>query len=180
MTSHRAVGRIVFATQLATFCDVDLKTIHNWANRGKIPCWRTPGRHLRFRRLDIVDFLRAYGFGLPEVLLEARPDVVVIDENPEVLAWTRRALSRRFDLVTFDSVVEGLLVLAASDPEVLVLGDVSPLEAGAIVARLGASEATKHVRVVTLGVQAKGAAAWASTNDVAGLRGAMERVTGVE
>jgi hypothetical protein len=82
--------------------------------------------------------------------------------------------------VTFDSVVEGLLALATSNPEVLVLGNVSPLEASAIVARMGASPATKDVRVVTLGVQAKGAAAWASTSDVAGLRDAMERVTGVE
>jgi excisionase family DNA binding protein len=180
MTSRRAVGRIVFATQLAAFCEVDLKTIHNWANRGKIPCWRTPGRHLRFRRLDVVDFLRTYGFTLPEALRGARPDVVVIDEDSETLAWTRRALSRHFELVTFDSVVEGLLALATSNPEVLVLGNVSPLEASAIVARMGASPATKDVRVVTLGVQAKGAAAWASTSDVAGLRDAMERVTGVE
>jgi len=180
MSVQRAAGRTLAATQLAAFCEVDLKTIHNWANRGKIPCWRTPGRHLRFRRLDVVDFLRAYGFSLPEALREARTDVAVIDEDPQALAWTRRALSRRFELVTFDGVIDGLLALAATDPEVLVLGDVSPLDSATIVARLAASTATRHMRVVTLGADAKGASAWAPRTDVAGLRGAMGRVTGVE
>jgi excisionase family DNA binding protein len=166
--------------QLARFCEVDLKTVHNWANRGKVPFWRTPGRHLRFRRLDVVDFLRAYGFSLPEALRAARPDVVVIDADREALAWARRALSRRFELVTFDNVVDGLLALESTDPEVLALGDVSPLDPAMIVARSSAAAATKHVRVVTLGVDAKGAAAWAPRSDVAGLRDAMERVTGVQ
>jgi excisionase family DNA binding protein len=180
MTSHRAAGRTLSAAQVAAFCEVDLKTIHNWANRGKVPSWRTPGRHLRFRRLDVVDFLRAYGFALPDALRGTRPEVAVIDEDSETLAWTRRVLSRRFELVTFDSVVGGLLALPTTNPEVLVLGDVSPLDAGAIVGPMSVSAATRHVRIVTLGADAKGASAWASRSDVAGLREAMERVTGVQ
>ncbi|MGB5413913.1 MAG: helix-turn-helix domain-containing protein, partial [Polyangiales bacterium] len=35
------------ASQIARFCPVDLKTIHNWADRGRIAHFRTPGRHLR-------------------------------------------------------------------------------------------------------------------------------------
>jgi len=180
MTAPRAAGRTLMATELAAFCEVDLKTIHNWANRGKMPFWRTAGRHLRFRRLDVVDFLRAYGFALPDALRTARPDVLVIDADSEALAWTRRALSRRFELVTFDDVVDGLLSLAVTDPEVLVLGDVEPLQPAAIIARMSAVAATKHVRVVTLGAEARGASAWAPRSDVARLRIAMERVTGVE
>jgi excisionase family DNA binding protein len=179
MATQRAAGRTLSAVQVASYCAVDLKTIHNWANRGKIPCSRTPGRHLRFRRLDIVDFLRAYGFALPDALREARPDVAVVEEDADAVAWTRRALSRRFELVTFGNVIEGLLGLAATNPEVLVLGGVRPLEPGEIVARLAAHSATKHVRVVTLGSEIRGAAAWASRSDVAALREAMQRVTGV-
>jgi len=29
-------SRVLSAVQVARLCDVDLKTIHNWANRGKI------------------------------------------------------------------------------------------------------------------------------------------------
>jgi excisionase family DNA binding protein len=180
MSAGRAAGRTLSATQLAAYCEVDLKTIHNWADRGKVAFWRTPGRHLRFRRLDVVDFLRAYGFAFPDALLRARPDVAVIDQDTDALAWTRRVLSRRFELVTFESAIGGLLGIASADPEVLVLGDVSPLDASAVVEHVRTHGATRHVRVVTLGAAAKGAAAWAPRSDVAGLRDAMQRVTGVE
>jgi excisionase family DNA binding protein len=179
MSPDRAAGRTLSATQVAAFCEVDLKTVHNWANRGKVPGWRTKGRHLRFRRLDVVDFLRAYGFAFPDALLRARPDVAVIDEDSEALAWTRRVLSRRFELVTFDNAIGGLLAIASANPEVLVLGDVSPLDAGAVVERIRAHASMRQVRIVTLGADAKGASAWASRSDVAGLRDAMQRVTGV-
>ena len=36
------------ASEFAHFCQVDLKTIHNWADKGEIRHFRTPGRHLDF------------------------------------------------------------------------------------------------------------------------------------
>ena len=53
--------KLLTASDLATLCEVDLKTIHNWVDRGRIAHFRTPGRHLRFRAADVADFLRAYG-----------------------------------------------------------------------------------------------------------------------
>ena len=55
------------ASEFAHLCGVDLKTIHNWADKGEIRHFRTPGRHLRFRRLDVIDFLRKFGYPIPEV-----------------------------------------------------------------------------------------------------------------
>ena len=34
------------ASDVARFCQVDLKTIHNWSEKGEIRHFRTPGRHL--------------------------------------------------------------------------------------------------------------------------------------
>jgi hypothetical protein len=34
------------APEVARFCKVDLKTIHNWVDRQQIEHFRTPGRHL--------------------------------------------------------------------------------------------------------------------------------------
>ena len=53
------------ATDVAKMCSVDLKTIHNWANKGRIQHFRTPGRHLRFKPSDVVEFLKAWGFPVP-------------------------------------------------------------------------------------------------------------------
>jgi hypothetical protein len=176
---HRGGERAVSATELARFCGVDLKTIHNWETRRKIHGRRTAGGHLRFRRLDVVDFLRAYEFALPDELTRARPFVTLIDADEDALGPARKALARRFEVEAFGDVIEGLLRLAALDPEVVVLGDVSPLELDAVVARLGALEATKGARVVTLGSRATGATASAPRGDAALLREVLERVTGV-
>lgn len=74
--------QVVKATQMAEWCDVDLKTIHNWANKGQLPHFRTPGRHLRFKAEDARAFLAKYGYPIPAELAEATP------KNPggEVLA----------------------------------------------------------------------------------------------
>lgn len=191
----REARRLLTATQIAAFCDVDLKTIHNWANRGKIRGWRTSGRHLRFRPLDVVDFLRAYGFPIPGALREGRPRVVAIERDEAWLAWMQRALARRFEITVFEHVVDGLLALPRADPEVALLGDLSPLDAQAVAARLRAVEATRHVRVVRLlgpgaseggasgsRVDSSGGATLpsAARGDIGKLREVMERVTGLD
>jgi excisionase family DNA binding protein len=152
------------ATQLARFCSVDLKTIHNWANKGKLPGSRTAGRHLRFRPLDVVEFLRAYDFGVPEGLRSMRLRVLVVDSDVAGLATARRLLGRRFDVTTAGHVVDALVVLATLLPDVLVAGDVAPLDAPTIARRLAAHPATRHVRVVPLG-------------DLTRLRETLERMT---
>jgi len=173
-------SRVLSAVQVARLCDVDLKTIHNWANRGKIACWRTPGRHLRFRRIDVIDFLRDYGFLIPESLRQARPRILAVEADAQGLGAMERALSKRFEVLAHEHVVNALIVLAAADADVLVLGDVSPLDAGAVAAGVRASETTRHLRIVTVGNEASGAAAWLPRGEVGALREALERVTGLE
>src|SRR6202012_3177766 len=57
--------KLLTASDLAALCEVDLKTIHNWVDRGRIAHFRTPGRHLRFRAADVAEFLRAWGYTVP-------------------------------------------------------------------------------------------------------------------
>jgi excisionase family DNA binding protein len=177
MSAAREARRLLTATQIAAFCDVDLKTIHNWADHGKIRGWRTTGRHLRFRRLDVVDFLRTYGFPIPNALRESRPHIVAVDADRDGLGWMRRTLGRRFEIIGFEHVVDGLVALAEADPDVALLGDVSPMDAQTVAARLREVEATRHVRVVSLGPA--GGQGTVARGDTAGLREVLERVTGL-
>lgn len=57
--------RIYKASELAKLFSVDLKTIHNWTNKGRIPSFRTPGRHLRFHAKDVDALLAACGQAPP-------------------------------------------------------------------------------------------------------------------
>jgi excisionase family DNA binding protein len=169
----------VSANELARYCGVDLKTIHNWTDRGKIEGIRTAGRHLRFRRLVVVEFLRAYEFTIPEALRQGSARVAVIDGAASDIVALRRVLGRRFETEAYADVVEGLVHVAAFDADVIVLGDVSPLEVRRVMTALATTAQTRAARIVTLGWLAPGAVASAPRGDPAAICDVLERVTAV-
>jgi excisionase family DNA binding protein len=147
---RRAQAKELFtASEVARFCQVDLKTIHNWADRGEIRHFRTPGRHLRFRRVDVLDFLRKYGYPVPDVLRQGKPSVHVIDEDAGQLDAIKKTLVQRFEVTGFGDPVDALIAIGSEAPDVVVL-DVGGVKIDGLscIARLKAAEATRHVRVV--------------------------------
>ena len=83
------------APQVAKICSTDLKTIHNWVNRGEIKSFRTPGRHLRFRRQDILDFLNRFGYPIPDGFSPSRKRVVLCEGSDATRRSLKRALDRK-------------------------------------------------------------------------------------
>ena len=177
------------ASDVARFCQVDLKTIHNWADKGEIRHFRTPGRHLRFRRLDVLDFLRKYGYPIPEVLRQGKPKVVAVDEDATVLASLRKTLTKRFELTTFLDPFDALVAVGSLQPDALVL-DVKQagLDGVKCLERLRAIDATAHIRCIVYSTHEdmKKAATEAGAYDfirkgeVAELRDSLERLMGLE
>ncbi len=177
------------ASDVARFCQVDLKTIHNWADKGEIRHFRTPGRHLRFRRLDVLDFLRKYGYPIPEVLRMGKPKVVVVDDDPAVLAAVRRTLSKKFDLTTFQDPFDALVAVGSLQPVALIRDVRMPgLDGIRCLERLRSIEATAHIRCIVFSAHedAKKAATDAGAYDfikkgeLTELRDSLERLMGVE
>lgn len=137
------------ASEVARFCQVDLKTIHNWAERGEIRHFRTPGRHLRFRRADVLEFLRKFGYPLPTALRQGKPTVHLIDEDAGSLRALQDALGDRYEVSAFSEPVDALIAVGTDQPDLVVL-DVAArkLDGVSAVERLRSMEATRHVRVV--------------------------------
>jgi excisionase family DNA binding protein len=177
------------ASDVARFCQVDLKTIHNWADKGEIRHFRTPGRHLRFRRLDVLDFLRKYGYPIPEVLRTGKPKVVAVDDDPGVLATLRRTLSRRFELTTFQDPFDALLAVGSIQPDALVLDVKMPgLDGVRCLERLRSIDATSHIRCIIYSDHEEmkknateaGAYDFIKKGEAADLRDSLERLMGLE
>jgi excisionase family DNA binding protein len=107
--------KLLTASDLAALCEVDLKTIHNWVDRGRIAHFRTPGRHLRFRAADVADFLRAWGYTVPRELSRATARAVMVVGSKESAAHVGRALGEgvpvRHAVHPYDA-----LVFAGADP----------------------------------------------------------------
>jgi excisionase family DNA binding protein len=176
------------ASQIARFCQVDLKTIHNWADRGQISHFRTPGRHLRFRRPHVLDFLRKYGYPIPDELEAERPRVALfvdgLREKDEVLAL----LQTTFEVVDYPDPLTGLLQIGDQPPDAIVLGaKVGDLSGAEIIEALKRGDNTCHVRAILLaGNEADkqaaleaGASAHVSPSDLTGLRDTLEALMGI-
>jgi Helix-turn-helix domain len=91
---------IYVASQVANIWDVDLKTVHNWVERGDIEAFCTPGRHLRFRRRSLLHFLRRYNMAIPEELAPQRPRVMVVDTDARAAKKLAATLGELFDVTT--------------------------------------------------------------------------------
>ncbi|MFT3767235.1 MAG: helix-turn-helix domain-containing protein [Minicystis sp.] len=107
--------KLLTASDLAALCEVDLKTIHNWVDRGRIAHFRTPGRHLRFRAADVAEFLRAWGYSVPRELAKASSRTVLVVGSKDAASHVSRALGDglpvRHAVHPYDA-----LVLAGADP----------------------------------------------------------------
>lgn len=54
---RNAAGYDMSPEDAAAFLGVHPHTLKKWARAGKVPCWRTPGGWLRFRRADLEALL---------------------------------------------------------------------------------------------------------------------------
>ena len=187
--AERTPTDLFTASDVARFCQVDLKTIHNWADKGEIKHFRTPGRHLRLRRVDVLDFLRKYGYPIPEVLRAGKPNVVIVDSDPAVLAGVRQALAMRFELTTFDDVIDALIAIGSGAPDAIILDVAIPgLDGVRCLERLRALDTTSHIRCIVYSddegmrtsATAAGARDFIKKGDTSQLRESLERLMGLE
>jgi excisionase family DNA binding protein len=126
MAVRRRPGLTYTAQDVARFCEVDLKTVHHWAERGRVPHYRTDGRHLRFRRNDLVNFLRAHGYPLPEAVASVRPKIISTIADDEL----GKKLSSRFTVRRLDSAVLAVARIVADEPDAVVFALDDPSFAG--------------------------------------------------
>ena len=188
VASVRKPRDLFTASQIARFCQVDLKTIHNWADRGQIPHFRTPGRHLRFRRPHVLDFLRKFGYPIPEELDAERPRVALLINGMNAGGAMAAALASDFEVVVYDSPVAALLQIGEQPPDAIVLAPALGALSGAeIIEALKHAENTRHVRAILLegddrerdAALAAGASAHVKASDLSGLRDTLEALMGV-
>jgi len=135
------------APQVAKICSTDLKTIHNWVNRGEIKFFRTPGRHLRFRRQDILEFLNKFGYPIPDGFDADKPRVVVIDTSQENVKGLRRMLASDVDLEAYTDHLDALLSIGKQSPSLVLVNGTAAPEMVRVVERIKTAEKELPVAV---------------------------------
>jgi len=163
----------VYSAQIfADFCEVDLKTVHHWADRGKVPHFRTDGRHLRFRRNDVVRFLRSHGYPLPDQLVRARPTVAlalpsgILEHAPLSLDDLGKRLGSRFSVRRHACGAHALAHLVAEAPDVVVLGTADPSLGPGTIAALKEDPATSWIFFAAIAAGAEEESSWSQRADI--------------
>lgn len=135
------------APQVAKICSTDLKTIHNWVNRGEIKSFRTPGRHLRFRRQDILEFLNRFGYPIPEGFSPSRKRVVLCETSDSIRRSLKRTLSRDFEVEAFADHVDTLLAIGKQRPDLLLVNGGNGDEVVHLVNKLSSQKNASQILV---------------------------------
>lgn len=189
MARRSSTKSLYTASQVARFCQVDLKTIHNWSERGKIRHFRTPGRHLRFRGPDLLDFLRKYGYPIPAELGQHRPRVVLLLGANGTSDKIAKALNESFEVQSYADPLRALVHLGADAPDAIVLAErLNGVPGIEIIAALKEEARTQHVRAVLFAdndtereaALEAGASAHVRTSNIDGLKDTIEALMGVQ
>jgi hypothetical protein len=87
-----------------------------------LPCFRTPGRHLRFRPEHVAAFLRAWGYAVPAMLRDAEPKHVAVIGTQKLERLVRQALEDGgIGVRLLEHPIDALLTAALEPPHAYVI-----------------------------------------------------------
>ena len=114
----------VFSThRIAELLNVDISSVSNWINSGKLEAYRTPGGHRRVLKRDFIEFIKEYNMPVSNAD-KNRLKVLIVDDEEIVRQVVQRIVKRKYpDSIIFetsDGFTAGKL-LAAEEITFLVL-----------------------------------------------------------
>ena len=109
--------------QAAKYLGVAQSTIRKWTDAGRLPAFKTPGGHRRYRRGDLDAFLeRSQPGGAP-----TGPMVLIVDDDPGLRSLVRASLELEgYSVREAGSAEEGLAVLEEKVPDLILLDVMMP------------------------------------------------------
>lgn len=78
---------------------VDLTTVINWCEQGKLKAYRTPGGHRRVQPENFMDFLKAFKIPVPprfEERMKGGLKILVVDDEAGVRSMVVKAFKKNF------------------------------------------------------------------------------------
>jgi excisionase family DNA binding protein len=108
--------------QAARYLGVAQSTIRKWSDSGRVRAFKTPGRHRRYRRGDLDDFIQR---SAPEA--RSGPVVLIVDDDERLREYVRVNLEMEgYTVHEAASAEEGMEVLDESRPDLVLLDVMMP------------------------------------------------------
>jgi excisionase family DNA binding protein len=109
--------------QAAKYLGVAQSTIRKWTDSGRVPAFKTPGGHRRYRRRDLDAFLEHSG----QTAEPTGPLVLIVDDDDGVRSMVRANLELEgYAVREAGSAEEGLALLEERMPDLILLDVMMP------------------------------------------------------
>jgi excisionase family DNA binding protein len=139
---------------IAQMLHVDPGSVANWADRGMLKAYRTPGGHRRISREDLAEFCRAHNMPIPKDLTPDPVRILVVDDNPTITKLIAQAIKARhpdYDVIEAHDGFNSGTIIATMRPKVVILDLRMPGMDGVEVCRLIKSqESDKPAEVLAM------------------------------
>ena len=116
--------RLLSTTTVARLLGVAVASVANWIDHDQLKAGRTPGGHRKVTVEDLVEFLQRQKLPIPPELLQRKPRILLVDDEPAVTQWLAtelRVAHPEYEVhEAHDGYVAGELV-GAWKPDVVIL-----------------------------------------------------------
>jgi len=137
--------------EISRMLSVDRTTVVRWIERGLIPAYRTPGKHRRVRRSDLIRFVATQSLDVPELLSST---VLIVSASGDHAQRLSRAVKAGFpshSVVESDSGLDALVKVGRHQPAVMVLDlGLTDVDVDALCRRARESAGERDLHIVAL------------------------------
>lgn len=110
--------------EIASYCDVNLRTVIRWIENGKLKGFKLPGRgNNRVLVEDFIEFLERHDMPIPDSLKgDATPSILIVDDEMPVAKSIQRVARRAgFDSYIATGGFQAGIMLSQHEPKVMTL-----------------------------------------------------------
>lgn len=110
--------------EIASYCDVNLRTVIRWIESGKLKGFKLPGRgNNRILVEDFIEFLERHDMPIPDALKGiASPSILIVDDEMPVAKSIQRVARRAgFDSYIATGGFQAGIMLSQYEPKVMTL-----------------------------------------------------------
>ena len=110
--------------EIASYCDVNLRTVIRWIESGKLKGFKLPGRgNNRILVEDFIEFLERHDMPIPDALRGiASPSILIVDDEMPVAKSIQRVARRAgFDSYIATGGFQAGIMLSQYEPKVMTL-----------------------------------------------------------
>ncbi|WP_108650444.1 response regulator [Dongshaea marina] len=149
--------KVLTTGEVAQYCQVNLRTVIRWIDKGYLRAYKLPGRGNNRIPLDaFIEFIQQHNMPLPQELQPLlRPRVLIVDDEPEVTHAIGRLLHRhKFECREVNDGFSAGVALGEFKPQLVTLDLGMPdMDGFAVLKQI--RSVSEHIRILVISALAE-------------------------